>query len=96
MNKKTIELAKLITNIVADKGTCFAGFTYGGKRRNVTIGANLSNRVAGVGNWGASRAKGSIVEHKGALYLQGLTNNEETGSTIKRFKLDEVQDFVIG
>lgn len=95
-NTKAAELASLIANIVADKGTCFAGFSYNGKRRNLTIGANLSNRVRGVGNWGTTRASGSIIEHKGHFYLQGIPNNEDTTPTIKRFKLDEVQDFVIG
>ena len=98
MNKQTkvAELASLIGNIVEDKGTCFAGFTYNGKRRNLTIGANLKNRVLGVGNWGTSRANGSIVEHKGHYYLQGIPNNEENSPVVKRFKLDEIQDFVIG
>ncbi len=95
-NNRAAALANLITNIVSDKGTCFAGFTYNGKRRNLTIGANLTNRVRGVGNWGTTLANGSLIEHKGHFYLQGVPNNEETAPTIKRFKLDEVQDFVIG
>ena len=95
-NNKAIQLASMISEIVINKGTCFAGFTYNGKRRNLTIGANLQNRVTGAGNWGKSFANGSLVEHKGSLYLQGIPNNEENAPVVKRFKLDEVSDFVMG
>jgi hypothetical protein len=44
--KTTIQtnIANLIFDIVTNKGTCFAGFDYHGKRRNLTLGANLANR----------------------------------------------------
>ena len=95
-NQKAQRLAELINQIVISKGTCFAGFTYNGKRRNLTIGANLSNRTHGGTTWGNSYANGSLVEHKKNLYLQGIPNNDETSASIKRFKLSDVQDFVIG
>lgn len=95
-NNKAIQLASLISEIVINKGTCFAGFTYNGKRRNITLGAKLGNRVSGGGNWGKSFANGSLVEHNGNLYLQGIPNNESNAPLVKRFKLDEVQDFVMG
>jgi hypothetical protein len=95
-NQKAQRLAELINQIVTSKGTCFAGFTYNGKRRNLTIGANLSSRTHGGTAWGNSYANGSLVEHKQNLYLQGIPNNESNAAHIKRFKLSDVQDFVIG
>lgn len=95
-NNQAKQLAALITDIVTKKGTCFAGFVYNGKRRNVTLGAKLSNRVSGVGNWGATSSKGCIVEHRGSLYLQGIPNNEDNAPVVKRFKLNQVENFVVG
>jgi hypothetical protein len=102
-NNKATQLASLISEIVINKGTCFAGFTYNGKRRNLTLGAKLRDRVIGArtgtgtkGNWGQSYANGALVEHNGSLYLQGIPNNEDNAPVVKRFKLDEVQDFVMG
>lgn len=95
-NNKSIQLASLISEIVVNKGTCFAGFTYNGKRRNLTLGAKLVNRVSGGSSWGNSYANGAIIEHKDNLYLQGIPNNEDTKAVVKRFKLSEIQDFVIG
>jgi len=95
-NQKATQLASMISEIVINKGTCFAGFTYNGKRRNITLGARLRDRVVGTGNWGKTYANGSLIEHKGELYLQGVPNNEENAPLVKRFKLNEVQDFVIG
>lgn len=98
-NRKAQQLASLVSEIVINKGTCFAGFTYNGKRRNLTLGAKLADRSSGGGSgggsWGKSYANGALVEHKQALYLQGLPNNDTTRS-IKRFKLSDVEDFVIG
>ena len=94
-NRKAQQLASLVSEIVINKGTCFAGFTYNGKRRNITLGAKLGDRSSGGGSWGTSYANGALVEHKQALYLQGLPNNDTTRS-IKRFKLSDVEDFVIG
>lgn len=103
-NNKATQLASLISEIVINKGTCFAGFTYNGKRRNLTLGAKLRDRVIGArtttdgtkGNWGKSYANGALVEHNGSLYIQGVPNNEQNAPIVKRFKLDEVQDFVVG
>lgn len=95
-SRKANQLASLISEIVVNKGTCFAGFLYNGKRRNLTLGARLGNRTSGGGNWGSSYANGSLVEHNGNLYLQGIPNNEENAPVVKRFKLAEVEDFVIG
>ena len=95
-NTKAARLAGLITEIVTNKGTCFAGFTYNGKRRNVTLGIKLANRLAGGTSWGTTYANGAIVEHNKNLYLQGVPNNEDTTAVVKRFKLNEVENFVIG
>ena len=95
-NRKAEQLASLITEIVTNKGTCFAGFTYNGKRRNVTLGIKLANRLAGGTSWGKTYANGAIVEHNNNLYLQGVPNNEDTTAVVKRFKLAEVEGFVIG
>ena len=101
-NRKAEQLAALIAEIVINKGTCFAGFTYNGKRRNLTLGARLADRLsggstgAGGGGWGKSYAKGALVEHNNNLYLQGVPNNEDTTAAVKRFKLAEVENFVIG
>jgi hypothetical protein len=95
-NRKAEQLASLITEIVTNKGTCFAGFTYNGKRRNVTLGIKLANRLAGGTSWGQTYANGAIIEHNKNLYLQGVPNNEDTTAVVKRFKLAEVENFVIG
>jgi hypothetical protein len=95
-SRKATQLASLISEIVINKGTCFAGFDYNGKRRNITLGANFRDRLAGAGNWGKSYAKGALVEHNGSLYLQGTPNNDESNAAVKRFKLAEVENFVIG
>jgi hypothetical protein len=95
-SQKATQLASLISEVVINKGTCFAGFTYNGKRRNLTLGARLRDRVTGGGNWGKSYANGSLVEHNGSLYLQGIPNNEDNAPLVKRFKLAEVENFVIG
>lgn len=95
-NRKAQQLASLVTEIVVNKGTCFAGFTYNGKRRNLTLGANLGGRLAGGTSWGQTYANGAIVEHNNNLYLQGIPNNEDTSNVVKRFKLNEVENFVIG
>lgn len=99
-NTKAARLAGLIAEIVINKGTCFAGFDYAGKRRNLTIGANLSNRIGGNGSgkgiWGKTYAKGSLVEHNGNIYLQGIPNNEVDAPVVKRFKLSEVENLAIG
>lgn len=94
--QKEQRLAELISGIVSSKGTCFAGFTYNGKRRNITLGARLADRLHGGTAWGNTYANGSLVEHKKHIYLQGIPNNEETNAPVKRFKLAEIQDFVIG
>jgi hypothetical protein len=95
-NRKAEQLASLITEIVTNKGTCFAGFTYNGKRRNITLGAKMAGRLAGGTSWGQTYANGAIVEHNNNLYLQGVPNNEDTTAVVKRFKLAEVENFVIG
>lgn len=95
-NRKAEQLASLITEIVTNKGTCFAGFTYNGKRRNITLGAKMAGRLAGGTSWGQTYANGAIVEHNKNLYLQGVPNNEDTTAVVKRFKLAEVENFVIG
>jgi hypothetical protein len=95
-NRKAQQLASLIAEIVVNKGTCFAGFTYNGKRRNVTLGIKLANRLAGGTSWGQTYANGSLIEHNNNLYLQGVPNNEDTRSVVKRYKLSDVEDFVIG
>jgi hypothetical protein len=95
-NRKAEQLASLITEIVINKGTCFAGFTYNGKRRNITLGAKMAGRLAGGTSWGKTYANGAIVEHNNNLYLQGVPNNEDTTAVVKRFKLNEVENFVIG
>ena len=95
-NRKAEQLASLITEIVTNKGTCFAGFTYNGKRRNLTLGAKMAGRLAGGTSWGQTYANGAIVEHNKNLYLQGVPNNEDTTAVVKRFKLAEVDNFVIG
>ena len=95
-NCKAEQLASLITEIVSNKGTCFAGFTYNGKRRNLTLGAKMAGRLAGGTSWGTTYANGAIVEHNKNLYLQGVPNNEDTTAVVKRFKLAEVEGFVIG
>jgi hypothetical protein len=95
-NRKAEQLASLITEIVTNKGTCFAGFTYNGKRRNITLGAKMAGRLAGGTSWGQTYANGAIVEHNKNLYLQGVPNNEDTTAVVKRFKLNEVENFVIG
>jgi len=95
-NRKAEQLASLITEIVTNKGTCFAGFTYNGKRRNLTLGAKMAGRLAGGTSWGTTYANGAIVEHNKNLYLQGVPNNEDTTAVVKRFKLAEVENFVIG
>jgi hypothetical protein len=95
-NRKAQQLASLIAEIVVNKGTCFAGFTYNGKRRNVTLGVRLADRLAGGTSWGQTYANGSLVEHNANLYLQGVPNNEDTRSVVKRYKLSDVEDFVIG
>lgn len=95
-NRKAEQLASLITEIVTNKGTCFAGFTYNGKRRNLTLGAKMAGRLAGGTSWGTTYANGAIVEHNKNLYLQGVPNNEDTTAVVKRFKLAEVDNFVIG
>jgi hypothetical protein len=95
-NRKAEQLASLITEIVTNKGTCFAGFTYNGKRRNLTLGAKMAGRLAGGTSWGQTYANGAIVEHNKNLYLQGVPNNEDTTAVVKRFKLAEVENFVIG
>jgi hypothetical protein len=95
-NRKAEQLASLITEIVINKGTCFAGFTYNGKRRNLTLGAKMAGRLAGGTSWGKTYANGAIVEHNNNLYLQGVPNNEDTTAVVKRFKLNEVENFVIG
>jgi hypothetical protein len=95
-NRKAEQLASLITEIVINKGTCFAGFTYNGKRRNITLGAKMAGRLAGGTSWGQTYANGAIVEHNKNLYLQGVPNNEDTTAVVKRFKLAEVDNFVIG
>ena len=95
-NTKAARLAGLITEIVTNKGTCFAGFTYNGKRRNLTLGAKMAGRLAGGTSWGQTYANGAIVEHNNNLYLQGVPNNEDTNAVVKRFKLAEVEGFVIG
>jgi hypothetical protein len=93
---KAQRLADLINDIVSTKGTCFAGFTYNGKRRNVTLGANLASRTHGGTAWGQSYANGALVKHKQNIYIQGIPNNDESNAGIKRFNLADVQDFVIG
>ena len=95
-NRKAEQLAALIAEIVINKGTCFAGFTYNGKRRNLTLGAKMAGRLAGGTSWGQTYANGAIVEHNKNLYLQGVPNNEDTTAVVKRFKLAEVENFVIG
>jgi hypothetical protein len=95
-NRKAEQLASLITEIVINKGTCFAGFTYNGRRRNLTLGAKMAGRLAGGTSWGKTYANGAIVEHNNNLYLQGVPNNEDTTAAVKRFKLNEVENFVIG
>jgi hypothetical protein len=94
--QKAQRLATLISDIVTKKGTCFAGFTYNGKRRNLTLGARLDSRTSGGTAWGNTYANGCLVEHKKSIYLQGIPNNESNIASIKRFKLAEVEDFVIG
>ena len=72
-NRKAQQLASLVSEIVINKGTCFAGFTYNGKRRNLTLGAKLADRSSGGsggGSWGKSYANGALVEHNQGLYLQ--------------------------
>jgi len=95
-NRKAQQLASLIAEIVTNKGTCFAGFTYNGKRRNVTLGAKMAGRLAGGTSWGKTYANGALVEHNNNIYLQGVPNNEDTTAVVKRFKLAEVDNFVIG
>jgi hypothetical protein len=96
-NQTQIEtLTNSIASLIESKGTCFAGFTYKGKRRNLTLGANLRNKVAGVGNWGESTSKGAIIKHKGNYYLQGIPNNDTNFATIKRFKMNEVENLIVG
>lgn len=90
------DIANLISNIVESKGTCFAGFDYHGKRRNLTLGANLRDKTKQVGNWGKSIAKGSLIQHNGEYYLQGLPNNEDVSPKIKRFKFSDIQNLVVG
>lgn len=90
-------LANSIASLIESKGTCFAGFDYKGERRNLTLGANLVNRVVGTGNWGQSMTRGAIIKHKNKYYLQGLANNENAPANhIKRFKLSEVTNLSIG
>ena len=88
-------LTQSIASLIKAKGTCFAGFDYDGKRRNLTLGANLTRKVVGVGNWGESEARGSIVKYKNSYYLQGIPNNE-SHAHIKRFKMDKVENLIIG
>jgi hypothetical protein len=95
-NRKAQQLAALIAEIVINKGTCFAGFTYNGKRRNLTLGAKMAGRLAGGTAWGKTYANGALVEHNNNIYLQGVPNNEDTTAVVKRFKLNEVENFVIG
>lgn len=95
-NRKAEQLAALIAEIVINKGTCFAGFTYNGKRRNLTLGAKMAGRLAGGTAWGKTYANGALVEHNNNIYLQGVPNNEDTTAVVKRFKLNEVENFVIG
>jgi hypothetical protein len=88
-------VAQSIASLIKAKGTCFAGFDYDGKRRNLTLGADLTKKVTGVGNWGESEARGSIVKYKNNYYLQGIPNNE-SNPHIKRFKMDKIENLVIG
>lgn len=94
--QNVLATASRIADLIAAKGVCFAGFDYNGKRRNVTLGKDLSKDVKGVGNWGKTSVKGSIVSHNGEIYLQGEENNLETGKQIKRFRLDRATNFVVG
>lgn len=92
------QIASQIAEIVLNKGTAFAGFDYNGKRRNVTLGANLKEAgfVSGSGSWGETSTHGSLVSHKGKLFVQGIENNLVEGRLIKRFDLAKVTNFVIG
>ncbi len=100
MNSNPTQLASQIAEIILNKGTAFAGFDYNGHRRNVTLGANLAKAGFvsgnGSGNWGKTFAHGSLVEHNGKLYMQGIENNLADGSHIKRFDLAKAENFVIG
>ena len=98
MNANPTQLASQIAEIILNKGVAFAGFDYHGKRRNVTVGANLmaAGFVSGVGNWGKTFTKGSLVEHNQKVFLQGIENNLDGEPQIKRFDLSQVDNFVIG
>jgi hypothetical protein len=92
-------VASLIAELVISKGTCFAGFDYDGKRRNLTIGKGLLRHTKG-GNrpWGKSFANTALVEHNGKLYLQGVENNlgDGQGRAIRTFELSKVSGLVVG
>lgn len=94
-------LASQIAELVINKGTCFAGFDYNGKRRNVALGTNLSKHVkgstSGKGNWGTSHARASIIEYNGKLYLQGVENSFDSDNAhIKRYDLSKATNVVVG
>lgn len=100
VNKSIVFTAKIATAIVA--GTAFAGFDYptrtgGIRRRNVTVGSDLSKFITGgKSNWGQAFANGSLVAYRGKTYLQGVENNLESGKKLKRFALDRIENLKIG
>jgi hypothetical protein len=96
MTIKTIQdaaqAANQIAALVASKGTCFAGFKYNGKIRNVTLGKGIVRHCVGASTWGqTSKGSGSsIVRHNDGFYLQGVENNGGEGQ-IKRFDLLKIE-----
>ena len=90
------QLSLIINSIILSKGTAFAGFDYNGKRRNVTVGANLGERQGTKANWGVSFTNNSLVAYRGEMFLQGIENNIDGSNQIKRFNLSKAENFVIG
>lgn len=92
-----LQLASQIAEIVLNKGVAFAGFDYNGKRRNVTVGSNLSRYTSGGSSrWGTSFTNGALVAYKGKMFLQAVENNVTGGPQLKRFDLSKAENFVIG
>jgi len=100
----TSEIIAKVAEITLTKGTGFAGFDYNGRRRNVTVGAQLGKAhdasTQTKKKWGKSFAKSTLIAYSGKMYLQCIENvslgKGQVTHQVKRFALDKVSNFSIG
>ncbi|NJO61920.1 MAG: hypothetical protein HC836_27870 [Richelia sp. RM2_1_2] len=94
-------IAKQIEEAVEKRGTIIVSFGYNGKRRNVTVGAEIAPGfakrkapLAGGNVWGEkSGPRACIVYHKGAAFMRGFENTRPDGTseTVHRFKCFRIE-----